>query len=198
MRQRIWRGHPQITIDPGEFHATKEPIIISTLLGSCVAACLYDPVRKIIGMNHFLLSNKRYSKALPVEITEAGRYGIHSMELLINEMIKNGARKEYLKAKAFGGGNMLQNSNDSTNFFCVGQVNARFIREYLATEKIPLIAADLGGDNGRVIHFSAMDFSVHVRKIQKTYGTEIVQRDEQYWKRSLEKQEKETTEIDLW
>src|SRR5665647_2303892 len=77
-----------VTLEPGELFASREPVTISTLLGSCVAACLYDPVNNVVGMNHFLLSSRRYSRDLPNFISEAGRYGIHAMELLINEMMR--------------------------------------------------------------------------------------------------------------
>ena len=85
-----------ITVKPGEYYVSKEDVVISTLLGSCVSACLYDPVKRIVGMNHFLLSNKRYARRMPYYETEAGRYGVHSMEMLINEMMKMGARREHL------------------------------------------------------------------------------------------------------
>jgi chemotaxis protein CheD len=190
----------RIRIKPGEYHVATRNVIITTLLGSCVSACLYDPVRKIIGMNHFLLSNKRYAKNMPVCVTEAGRYGIHAMELLINEMLKAGARRDKLQAKAFGGGSLLEPSANSDNFYCVGEVNMRFIREFLANEDIPLVTADLGGDTGRVIHFCFDDFSVYVRKIQKTINRRLINEERHFWKNSIEKQEAKITtpDVELW
>ncbi len=161
-----------INIMPGEFYATNKPVTVRTLLGSCVAACLYDPVNRVIGMNHFMLSNRRYAKNLPTCMSEAGRYGIHAMELIINEMLKLGARRANLKAKAFGGGSINLGTESRDNFFCVGDVNSRFIREFLKNDGIPLIAEDLGGDQARVIHFLQDDFSVHVKKIGKSTATE--------------------------
>ncbi len=190
----------RIRIRPGEYHVASKNVIISTLLGSCVSVCLYDPVQKIIGMNHFLLSNKRYAKNMPVCVTEAGRYGIHAMELLINEMLRMGARRDNLRAKAFGGGSLLEPVTTNDNFFCVGEVNTRFIREFLANDGIPLVTADLGGDAGRVIHFCFDDFSVFVRKIRKTINRRLIDEEHHFWKNSIEKQEQKISapDVDLW
>ena len=163
-----------IQIAPGEYHVARQDIIISTVLGSCVSACLFDPVAKIIGMNHFLLSNDRYSKDMPMCATEAGRYGVHAMELLINEMVNTGAQRRNLRAKAFGGGDVLFVNGGNRAILSVGRVNCRFIKEFLERESIPLVAADLGGDMGRVIHFSSQDFSVYTRKIEKMANKELV------------------------
>jgi chemotaxis protein CheD len=171
--------------------------MVSTLLGSCVSACLYDPLTKIIGMKHFLLSNRRYASNMPYYITEAGRYGIHAMGILINEMMKLGAKRENIHAKAFGGSSMIRDFERTDNFFCVGDVNSSFIRDFLSTEKIPLVISDLGGDTGRVIYFCSDDFSVYVRKIKKTANRTLTQREKQFWKKSLEAQEKKTAEPDI-
>lgn len=188
----------RFAIKPGEHYVTGQDVIISTLLGSCVSACLYDPFKKVIGMNHFLLSNRRYAKNMPYYITEAGRYGIHAMEILINEMLKKGAKRDNLHAKAFGGSSLLQPSGEVGNFSCVGDVNARFIKDFLENEGIPLVSDDLGGDRGRVIYFHFSDFSVYVRKIQKTVNTKLGIREKQFWKKSIESQEKKVSEPDIF
>ncbi|MCX5810587.1 MAG: chemotaxis protein CheD [Proteobacteria bacterium] len=193
-----WKNCKRITISPGEYYVSNEEVLITTLLGSCVSACLYDPYNKISGMNHFLLSSRRYSRDMPVCITEAGRYGVHSMELLLNEMWKQGAERGNLKAKVFGGGSVLKTiDSPASNYFAVGEVNIRFIREFLQNENIPLISSDLGGTAGRVIYFYSGDFSVHVKTMAKTGGS-LVKREEQYWKKSIKKQEEAETRIDLW
>jgi chemotaxis protein CheD len=198
MRIRNLKNHKHITINPGEFYVSNEKVVITTLLGSCVAACLYDPYNKIAGMNHFLLSSIHYARNIPVCTTDAGRYGIHSMELLINEMWNRGAKRGNLKAKAFGGGSVLKTSDAFiNNYFTVGEVNMRFIKEFLQNENIPLVSSDLGGVVGRVINFYSEDFSVYVRKMAST-GAKLVKREEQYWKKSIQKQEESETQIDLW
>ena len=187
-----------VTIMPGEFYVSTRDVTIRTLLGSCVAVCLYDPVNRIIGMNHFMLSNRRYAKNMPVYMSEAGRYGMNAMELLINEMLKAGAKKANLKAKAFGGGSIYLTSDAKDNFFFVGDVNSRFIREFLKNDGIPLVAEDLGGDTARVIHFLHKDYSVHLRRIVKTTATDLVKTEKQYWQKTIETQEKVKTAVEIW
>jgi len=198
MKIKNGEGCKRITIEPGEYYVSSEDVVMTTLLGSCVSSCLYDPYTRITGMNHFLLSSRRYAKDMPLCITDAGRYGIHSMELLINEMWKCGARRENLKAKVFGGGAILKtNEAFRSNFFSVGEVNVRFIREFLKNENIPLVASDLGGTVGRVISFYSRDYSVYVRKMAAT-GAGLLKREKRYWERSIKRQEETDTQIDLW
>lgn len=198
MKVHHWKGHKRITIHPGEYCVSKENVVINTLLGSCVSACLYDPLSRIVGMNHFLLSSSHYAREMPACITDAGRYGIHSMELLINEMWKQGASRGHLKAKAFGGSAMLKPAGSSTHrFFAVGEVNVRFIMEFLQNEKIPLVASDLGGMAGRVINFHSEDFSVYVRKIIAKSAA-VVKMEEQYWKKTMKQQQAAKMQVDLW
>lgn len=198
MRTEQIEGHRRVILDPGEWHASREPLMISTLLGSCVAACLYDPVARVFGMNHFMLSNRRYAKEMPVCASDAGRYGINAMELLINGMLKLGARKTYIKAKAFGGGSIIPMTQSDGNFFCVGDVNARFIREFLDNEGIPLLTSDLGGERGRVVHFSGIDFSAYVRKIVTDRSQKLALRDRELWMKTIDVQEATDTAVDLW
>jgi chemotaxis protein CheD len=198
MRAERHRGGQRVTIEPGEHYATRGPEVISTLLGSCVAACLYDPIGSVIGMNHFMLSHTRYSRTLPIHASEAGRYGIFAMEFLLNAMVAKGAERRRLRAKVFGGGNVLNTESDGSNFFCVGSVNCSFIREFLVNESIPIDAEDLGGDFGRVIHFSNGSYSVHRRKVGTSTSLKVGHRDREIWQRAIEQQEKAVTSIDLW
>lgn len=188
----------RVVLKPGECHVSGEPVILSTLLGSCVSACLYDPVRGVMGMNHFLLSNHRYARNIPLSITEAGRYGIHAMELLINAMLKRGAQRQNLRAKAFGGGMVLPNSSGD-NFSCVGEVNTRFIREFLLNDGIPLVMADLGGEYGRVVYFVyGDDYPVYVRKIRKIQSQKIAHREKKFWQKSIVEHAQPAPEADIW
>jgi len=196
MQKTTWKGNECVTLFQGEYHASRSGAVLSTLLGSCVAACLYDPVTGVIGMNHFLLANPRYARTLEYTETEAGRYGIHSMELLINKMLTSGARRVNLRAKAFGGAVLLQHPPASNpNFFCVGDVNVRFILAFLKNERIPLVTRDLGGRRGRVIYFSPMDYSVHVKRAR---NTAVVKRDQKYWVQSIRRQEAVGANVELW
>lgn len=171
---------------------------MSTLLGSCVAACLYDPENGVAGMNHFMLSNRRYAREMPFSITEAGRYGIHAMELLINALMRHGARRANLRAKAFGGASIFTNRDVVGNFSCVGSVNCRFIREFLDNEGIPLVASDLGGERGRVIYFDSGDYSVYVRRMSGRRNVVVAERDRSLWQQSVDEHDRETAGVDLW
>ncbi len=112
-----------------------------TILGSCVATCLCDPVAKVGGMNHFLLPEGPQSGG------DLLRYGLHAMELLINALLKAGAQKQRLQAKLFGGAAMHDGLRD------IGRSNAEFARRFLATEGIPCIAESLGGTQGRRLRY---------------------------------------------
>jgi chemotaxis protein CheD len=187
-----------VTISPGEYYVSDQNVVISTLLGSCISACLYDPHRRVVGMNHFLLSSRRYSKSAPVCITEAGRYGIQAMELVINGMLKVGANRNDLKAKVFGGGSFFRSPDESENFYCVGEANSRFILEFLKTDGIPLVAHDLGGKRGRTIRFSSDDYSVTVKKTKTINSPTLLEKEKQFWRKSIELNEQNPEEPDIW
>ncbi len=163
---------------PGDYFVTAKPMILSTLLGSCVAVCLFDPEARVMGMNHFLLPMRHHANREPLLATEAGRYGVWAMEILINGLIKQGAQREHLKAKAFGGANMLTTQGKGSNHFNIGAANVSFVLDFLKRDGIPLVAQDLGGLHGRQIHFHGGDYSVFVRRITRS-GIETLVRDEE-------------------
>ncbi len=188
----------EITLHPGEYCASRQDVLLRTLLGSCISACLYDPVTRVIGMNHFLLTERRYSeREKPLYLTEAGRYGVHAMELLINDMIKLGGRRENLRAKVFGGSSLLGFNGTGTSP-SVGELNCRFIIEFLENDGIPLVASSLGGHRGRVIRFSSLDFSVLVRKLGRFKVPEIVRSEKQYLRQSEASRTGGIIEPDVW
>lgn len=201
MRSETIDNHLRVILDPGDFYASNTPVTISTLLGSCVSACLFDPVNKVMGMNHFMLSHQRYSRKLPMTLTETGRYGVHSMELLINAMLKLGAEKRLVKAKAFGGSSLMGQEDDTSSFNGVGEANILFIREFLANERIPLLAEHLGGKEGRVIHFSFGDFAVYMRRMKSANKSKsLAMRDRDCWLHAIAEQERQSgaMNIELW
>ncbi|WP_432698342.1 chemotaxis protein CheD [Marinobacterium sp. YM272] len=179
----------RITLHPGDLHVSSDPAItLSTLLGSCVSACLYDPVNGVFGMNHFLLAAKSYTGAAFSFESQSGRYGINAMELLINDMLAMGAIRSQLKAKVFGGANVL--SSLSGGVFAIGDVNARFITSYLQNEKIPVVASDLGGARGRQIHFQGADFSVFVKLLGQENAHQVISRERHYLDKAIHEQER--------
>ncbi len=179
-----YQGLPRVIIDPGESYVTKKDEIISTLLGSCVAACLYDPVNRIIGMNHFLLAEQHSAHNAALLASEGGRYGIHAMELLINQMLRQGAQRIHLKAKAFGGGDVLKLGNELRGGQSIGAVNCEFIKTFLKTEHIPLVASGLGGHIGRNIFFLASDFSVYVKSIEHAEEEAVIKQEQRFLKKN--------------
>lgn len=127
----------------GEFAVTDDPsIVLTSILGSCVAACFHDPVARVGGMNHFLLPGDESSG------DDSLRYGVNSMELLINGLLRRGARRDRMEAKLFGGARVLAGLSD------VGSQNAAFARRFLKEEGIPCIGESLGGNQARRVRFS--------------------------------------------
>lgn len=121
-----------VKVLPGEYFVTGENIVICTVLGSCIAACLWDRTLNIGGMNHFMLPEGDSTDV-------SGRYGSYAMEVLINEMIKLGARRETMQAKVFGGGQVMANFTTMN----VGERNTDFVVQYLQTERIPIVSEDV-------------------------------------------------------
>lgn len=183
-------GMQRVVLHPGDHYSTRETVLISTILGSCVAACMYDPVARVAGMNHFLLANRRYARNMPMSITEAGRYGVHAMELLINDLLNLGAKRQNLRVKIFGGGTVIENLAQN-NFSCVGEVNKRFITEFLETEKISIEASDLGGNRGRIIRFRTDTYNVYRKYILNTATEKVETKEYRYWEHQLKVHEAE-------
>jgi chemotaxis protein CheD len=176
-------------LHPGDHYVTHEPMVLSTLLGSCVSVCLFDPVARVMGMNHFLLPMRNPVGREPVIASDAGRYGLWAMELLINGLFNLGATREHLRAKAFGGANVLNNqARDLPDRFIIGTANVQFVRRFLEQDGIPLISEDLGGDAGRQIHFYGTDFSVYLRRIPKRSAEQVAAEERAYLKRTLQGQ----------
>ena len=194
IRQPFKHTH-RIIIDPGEYYVSNTQEVISTLLGSCVAACLYDPINNVIGMNHFLLAYKHHSfNHSPIESDE-GRYGIHAMELLINDMMVKGANRSHLKAKCFGGGDVLHLHGELGGRRSVGGAHIDFIREFLKGENIPVTGSSLGGNNGRNVHFVGEDFSVYVKKIEQNREQLVQQQERTYWQKTITEHEQLATKV---
>jgi chemotaxis protein CheD len=130
----------KVHIIQGEYRVSDEPdVLLTTLLGSCVAACLRDPVAEVGGMNHFLL---------PGEAGQEGvRYGVHAMELLMNALLQRGARRNRLEAKLFGGARISEHLTD------VGGLNAAFAEQFLRAEGVRILGGSLRGDQARRIQF---------------------------------------------
>jgi len=161
---------------PGEYYATGRDMLLVTVLGSCVTACLRDRVNGVAGMNHFMLPDRHAEHAPPL-IGLATRYGAFAMEALINDMLKLGAQRRYIEAKVFGGGEVLQGMGGGMH---VGRRNAEFIQRYLHAEGIPMHAHDLLGHHPRKVYFFCSSGKVMVKRITKLNNDTILQREFEY------------------
>lgn len=184
MHLRMIGSRSNVTLMPGDHYVSDKDVMIATVLGSCVSVCLYDPVKRVVGMNHFLLSG-RYRAETPLLLNEAGRYGVHAMELIINAMLKLGAVKKHFRAKAFGGASILPARNHDNRFATVGDINSEFILQFLKNEGIQLVSFDLGGTEGRSIRFYSHDFAVYQKKIKRMNIPRVVRREKRYWERGF-------------
>lgn len=155
---------------PGEFYISKTGEMITTVLGSCVSACVYDPRSRIGGMNHFMLPDKGAASAMD----ESARYGLFAMESLINELLKSGCRKSDLKVKLFGGGQIIANMSD------VGRKNILFAKNFLHAEGLPLEASDLGLIFPRKVNFFPDTGKAMVKRLRSLHNDTITQREKQY------------------
>jgi len=140
----------RINLIQGDQVAVREQgVLLSTLLGSCIAVCLHDGVAKVGGMNHFLLGQPDADHQ--VSNADMQRYGVHAMELLINAMMKHGAQRGRLRAHIYGGATMVAGLGG------IGEANATFARRFVQTEGIAIGHVDVGGTRARKIEFLAAD-----------------------------------------
>jgi chemotaxis protein CheD len=134
----------KINIVQGEYRVGDgEDLALTTVLGSCVAACLHDPNARVGGMNHFLLPGDDHA----FKPRDAERYGVHLMELLVNGLMQLGARRDRLQAKLFGGARVVRGLSD------VGRKNGEFAERFLRYEGIKIVSQDLGGEKGRRLQY---------------------------------------------
>lgn len=148
-----------VYLHPAQMHAATAPCAIRTLLGSCVAVCLWDPETHVGGAVHYLLPRGRHSNG------ETGRYGTLAIPALIRAVCALGANRAGLKAKIFGGARVLP-ALQSANGSSLGDHNAAVAWEVLAAESVPVIGSDLGGDHGRRVLFHVEDGSAWVWRLK--------------------------------
>jgi chemotaxis protein CheD len=171
-----------VMLTAGEYFATKHGEVLYTIVGSCIATCIYDTERKVGGMNHFLLPGMIH----PDEMlsSEVGRYGMYAMELLIGELIKLGAQRKALKAKLFGGGKVLTFRRDDGD---VTGSNIRFARKFLELEGIATVNEDVGGNKGRKIMFHTDTNRVFLKRFSVRKERRAIQEEQAYKARVFQK-----------
>ena len=152
-----------VKVLPGEYFVSGDELVIMTVLGSCISACLWDTRARIGGMNHFMLPEGGGEDGF-------GRYGSYAMELLINEMLKSGARRESLQAKIFGGAQVMANFTTMN----VGERNTSFVIDYLQTERIPLLSQDVLDIYPRKVCFFPFTGKAMVKRLAHAHPEQIV------------------------
>jgi chemotaxis protein CheD len=153
-------GGFRMNVSQGARHVTDDPAtVLTTVLGSCVACCLYDGHARIGGMNHFLLAEPRRSGGHGGAGAE--RYGLYAMELLVNDLPNAGALRHHLRAHLYGGANLHPRME------AIGTANAAFAHRFLAADGIPVIHSHLGGTQARRIDFRAAMGQARCRVVEE-------------------------------
>lgn len=160
---------------PGEYYVTNNHERIVTVLGSCVAACIRDRVSGIGGMNHFMLPQDSLNGTWNSDgFGVATRFGNVAMEKLINDILKNGGKRQNLEVKLFGGGNVLVNMTD------IGQKNILFVKHFVRTEGLKVLSEDLGDVYPRKVHYIPSTGKVFVKRFQSVHNNTIREREQRY------------------
>ena len=161
-----------VKVLPGEYYVTATDMVLVTVLGSCVSACVRDREKGVGGMNHFMLAEGGGGELL----SASARYGAYAMEVLINHLMKMGARRNALEAKVFGGGRVMASLTSSQ----VGNNNASFVLDFLATEGIPVIAKDLLDVYPRKVYYFPASGRVLVKKLVRMHNDTVMRREKEY------------------
>jgi chemotaxis protein CheD len=167
---------PAAKILPGEYYVTKYDEIITTVLGSCISACIHDLSAGVGGMNHFMLPISKSGgwKGADNPLTEANRYGNFAMEHMINELLKQGATRENLEVKIFGGGQIISKLTQ------IGEKNIEFIHLYIQNERLRLASEDVGGVLARKVVYYPTTGRVRVKKLKQLHNDTIIERENRY------------------
>lgn len=193
--KRYWdrsAGEFVAKILPGELYVTCHDEMITTVLGSCISACIRDPVFLIGGMNHFMLPMSKTDPDMSDKLGSAMRYGNYAMEHLINEILKNGGMRKNLEVKLFGGGKVLAHMTD------VGQRNIDFALDYIKTEGLKLISEDLGDRFPRKIQYYPATGKARMKKMRKVHNNTIVEREKEYMQDIDKNQSQQSGDIELF
>jgi len=161
-----------VKVLPGEYFVTTADILLVTVLGSCVTACIRDRDKGLGGMNHFMLPDASEGGML----SSSARYGAYAMEVLLNHLLKLGARRSSLEAKVFGGGQVLASLTQTQ----VGEKNAQFVLDYLHTERIPIVAQDLLDIYPRKVYFFPANGRVMMKKLVRVKNDTLIEREREY------------------
>ncbi len=162
---------------PGEYYVTTENESITTVLGSCISACIRDSVSGVGGMNHFMLpetNKQKLNAGAEAVVGNATRYGNYAMEHLINMILANGGKRKNLEVKVFGGGKIIPTMGD------VGLNNIKFVLEYIDAEGLSLTSQDLGDIYPRKLIYFPKTGKVRMKKVKDLHNETLVSREKQY------------------
>jgi len=162
---------------PGDYYVTTAPEVITTVLGSCVSACVRDPVIGVAGLNHFMLPTQGGGA---MQAGDALRYGCFAVERLINELVKHGALRERLEIKVFGGGKVIAGMSD------IGRKNIDFIHEYFETEGLRIAAEDTGGTWARRVRYHASSGRTMIQRLETQEASDVVRTESNLQRRLSE------------
>lgn len=184
-----------VKIQPGGFYYSTQKQLLTTVLGSCIAVCIYDEFSQTGGMNHFMLPRIHHAKSgSEFEHTTEGtaRYGTWAMEQLINTMMRHGVKKRNMQFKIFGGGKMFGQDID------IGQQNIDFIFEYMQSEQLNVVAHDVGSNHPRKVNFFTGTGNVQMKRLKNLHNTTIIERDMDYMKKLKTYNEEEEGDVELF
>jgi chemotaxis protein CheD len=156
-----------VQVLPGELHVTDEDIVIGTVLGSCVSACLRDVRRGIGGINHFMLPY-----VVRGDDGESARYGVYALECLVNQVLGPLGTRADLEVKAFGGGRVIEGGGD------IGRGNIELVRRFFASENIPITAEDLGDQFARRVRYWPRTGRTQIQRIPMARAVNVVAKEQ--------------------
>ncbi|MEI8014442.1 MAG: chemoreceptor glutamine deamidase CheD [Nitrospira sp.] len=182
--------HEIASILPGEFFVSREPMVVYTVLGSCISACIRDPIAGVGGMNHFMLPEPK--GGAHDSWGESTRYGSYAMESLINEILKRGGLKSRLEIKLFGAGKIYEGNID------VGANNAKWVIGYLKSEGLATVKTDLGDVFPRKVYYFTDSGRVLMKKIERVKNQTIFERENEYAARIKQREQQPVEDVTLF
>ncbi len=182
--------HEIASILPGEFFVSREPMVVYTVLGSCISACIRDPIVGVGGMNHFMLPEPK--ETAHDSWGESTRYGSYAMESLINEILKRGGLKRRLEIKLFGAGKIYEGNID------VGANNAKWVIGYLKSEGLAAIKTDLGDVFPRKVYYFTDSGRVLMKRIERVKNQTIFERENEYAVRIKQGEQQPVEDVTLF
>lgn len=184
--------HELASILPGEFFVSREPMVVYTVLGSCISACIRDPVAGVGGMNHFMLPEPKEHQSGDSWGGESTRYGSFAMESLINEILKRGGLKSRLEVKLFGGGKIYEGNID------IGANNATWVIEYLKSEGLATVKTDLGDVFPRKVYYFTDSGRVLMKKLERLKNKTIFERENEYAEKIKQLEQQTVEDVTLF